>query len=857
MVSAFAQVDTGPMNLRYYETLGDMLVAANPKANNRVVMTLGYSYAGDGQGATYYATNTVSGTNTTTLIYSGTSGWSWMRIGSTPLAPSVLRISYEGDSIVNQTEVTWPDYIATYSPYFSRASYVTNYGTAGNRVSAMNGQYATEAHLNRPQNDFEEAWFFMHGGGNDLADGVGSANVYQYLKNEWEAARLDGYKVVAFEVTPRYDFSAYSPAIETERQTLNALIRSDPTLYDYLVPASIMPSAASTNIYYYDGTHPTDVGARTLARMAIDVIFGKAYEITPQSITGVTNTINGLILLPTDPMGTVAIGTTNTTAKLTVATSYADPTGGLDTNTAMVVANNNVVSGTANLSILSRSSGLSRLYFGNDALERNDYIEADFSGAGLGLAFGIFGSEKMHLDTTGLGIGTNTPNNPLEVVGSSPQYRLTHGSDISKYATWGVNSSGYVVVVPSGGSFQVTGNGQFSNYVLVGSGSPLIMGTNAVLYSLTTNSFSMFDASQTLAADLGFGPATTSNVRLVPTGTNLDLKLGDRSFFTQFRPGYIAPQYSGGSGHFLKQTSLGGTVTSGVLTTGDMPSGVPTSTAVGVTNVSGVLSANLVAGSNITFTTNAGGSVTITGTTTSLADGDKGDITVSGSGGTWTIDNGVVTLAKMSTRTASTLIGRGQGSGDGAPQELTLGAGLSLTGTVLSVSGGTDGETNTASNLGTGTGLYYQKSGVDLQFNSIAAGTGGITLSSNANTITISNVETNTTTIALSDTVNAITTGTEKQSWFAPYAFTIKSLKLTVGTQSSSGIVRVNIKEAGTTILSTRISIDALEDTSATAATAYVLSDTSIASNAKLTFDIDDAGTGAKNLQLTIYHTKN
>ena len=48
------------------------------------------------------------------------------------------------------------------------------------------------------------------------------------------------------------------------------------------------------------------------------------------------------------------------------------------------------------------------------------------------------------------------------------------------------------------------------------------------------------------------------------------------------------------------------------------------------------------------------------------------------------------------------------------------------------------GEQNTASNVGTGTGLYKDKVGVNLEFKSINAGT-GINLVSDANTITISN----------------------------------------------------------------------------------------------------------------------
>jgi hypothetical protein len=85
---------------------------------------------------------------------------------------------------------------------------------------------------------------------------------------------------------------------------------------------------------------------------------------------------------------------------------------------------------------------------------------------------------------------------------------------------------------------------------------------------------------------------------------------------------------------------------------------------------------NLIEGSGITLTvaddsTNAEVDVTVTATATGLTDGDKGDVTVSAAGATWTIDNGAVSLAKQANLAQSRIIGRSEGAGTGVPEALT------------------------------------------------------------------------------------------------------------------------------------------------------------------------------------------
>jgi hypothetical protein len=91
-----------------------------------------------------------------------------------------------------------------------------------------------------------------------------------------------------------------------------------------------------------------------------------------------------------------------------------------------------------------------------------------------------------------------------------------------------------------------------------------------------------------------------------------------------------------------------------------------------------------------------------------LVDSDYGDITVSGSGTVMTIDNDAVTYAKMqNTAAASRLLGRGSASGAGNVEEITLGSGLSMTGTTLSASGAglSDGDYGDITVSGSGTAM--------------------------------------------------------------------------------------------------------------------------------------------------------
>ena len=108
--------------------------------------------------------------------------------------------------------------------------------------------------------------------------------------------------------------------------------------------------------------------------------------------------------------------------------------------------------------------------------------------------------------------------------------------------------------------------------------------------------------------------------------------------------------------------------------------------------------------------------------------------------------------------------------------------------------------------------------------------------------------------IAVSDETTVLSTGTAKATFRMPYAMTVTDVRASLTTAGTgASLVTVDINESGTTILSTKITIDATEKTSTTAATSPVISDSALADDAEITIDIDQVDTDNVATGLKVY----
>ena len=111
---------------------------------------------------------------------------------------------------------------------------------------------------------------------------------------------------------------------------------------------------------------------------------------------------------------------------------------------------------------------------------------------------------------------------------------------------------------------------------------------------------------------------------------------------------------------------------------------------------------------------------------------------------------------------------------------------------------------------------------------------------------------------AVSDETTTLTTGTSKMTFRMPYAMTVTSVRASVNTAPTGSAITVDVKENGTSIMTTtKISIPAGTKTSVGSGTP-VLTDTALADDSEISIDILTVGStlGGAGLKVTIIGTR-
>jgi hypothetical protein len=212
-----------------------------------------------------------------------------------------------------------------------------------------------------------------------------------------------------------------------------------------------------------------------------------------------------------------------------------------------------------------------------------------------------------------------------------------------------------------------------------------------------------------------------------------------------------------------------------------------------------------------------------------------------------TITVGSTSIAFAQVSAGSVAIGSVTGMASGAATFLTTPSSANLAALVTDESG-------TGALLFAGGALGTPSSGTLTNCTGLPVAGGGTGASTAAGARANLQVGQTVLAVACSDESTALTTGTNKVKFINPYgtAFNVTAVVASLSTAQTSGsIFTVDINEAGTSILSTKLTIDNTETNSSTAATPAVISDASIAAYAEIEVDIDQVGDGtAKGLKV-------
>lgn len=107
--------------------------------------------------------------------------------------------------------------------------------------------------------------------------------------------------------------------------------------------------------------------------------------------------------------------------------------------------------------------------------------------------------------------------------------------------------------------------------------------------------------------------------------------------------------------------------------------------------------------------------------------------------------------------------------------------------------------------------------------------------------------------IIIGDETTAQTVATGKVRFRMPHAMTLTGVRASLNTAPVGSTFVVDINENGTSVLSTKLSIDASEKTSTTAATPAVISDPDLADDSEISIDVDQIGSGTAGAGLRVW----
>ena len=107
--------------------------------------------------------------------------------------------------------------------------------------------------------------------------------------------------------------------------------------------------------------------------------------------------------------------------------------------------------------------------------------------------------------------------------------------------------------------------------------------------------------------------------------------------------------------------------------------------------------------------------------------------------------------------------------------------------------------------------------------------------------------------IPVGDESTALTAGTNKVRFRMPFPATLLAVRSGLNLAPTGSAFIVDVNEAGVSVLGTKLSIDATETSSTTAANAATITDSGLAEDAEISIDIDQIGSTVAGAGLKVY----